>query len=54
VHVGRDRETTDIGDLAVQAARRLAGRVVLEDGAAIPFFPWFAGKFGPCCCKNYR
>jgi hypothetical protein len=42
VHVGRDGETTDIGEVTVQAARRLAGRVVLEDGAAIPEKTWLA------------
>ena len=36
VHVGRDRETTDIGDLAVQPAFRVGGRVRLEDGGSLP------------------
>jgi hypothetical protein len=36
VHVGRDGTKTDIGDLPVQAARRLSGRVVLADGEKLP------------------
>ncbi len=36
VHLGRDREVTDIGELTVQAALRLSGRVVLEDGTKLP------------------
>ena len=36
IHAGKDGEVTDIGDLVVGPAHRLAGRVVLADGAEIP------------------
>lgn len=36
VHVGRDREKTDVGDFAVRPAHRLAGKVVLEDAERLP------------------
>jgi beta-lactamase regulating signal transducer with metallopeptidase domain/uncharacterized GH25 family protein len=35
-HSGKDGEVTDVGDLVVSPAHRLAGRVELADGAAIP------------------
>lgn len=36
VHVGRDGTVTDLGDLAVQPAHRLTGRVVLADRTKLP------------------
>jgi uncharacterized GH25 family protein len=36
IRSGRDRETTDAGDLVVVPAHRLAGRVVLADGQPLP------------------
>jgi hypothetical protein len=36
VHVGRDREKTEMGEIAVRPAHRVAGRVVLDDGETIP------------------
>ena len=36
LRVGKDGETTDAGDLSVGPAHRLAGRVVLADGAPVP------------------
>jgi len=36
IHAGKDGEVTDIGNLVVGPAHRLAGRVVLADGAEIP------------------
>jgi uncharacterized GH25 family protein len=36
IHVGKDGETTDVGDLFVGPAHRLAGRVVLADGQPVP------------------
>ncbi len=36
VHVGRDGETTTIGDLTVRPAHRISGRVLLEDGSKLP------------------
>jgi uncharacterized GH25 family protein len=36
IHVGKDGETTDVGDLVVGPAYRLAGRVVLADGQPVP------------------
>ncbi len=36
VHVGKDGETTDAGDLIVGLAHRLAGHVVLADGQPLP------------------
>jgi beta-lactamase regulating signal transducer with metallopeptidase domain/uncharacterized GH25 family protein len=36
IHSGKDGELTDIGNLVVGPAHRLAGRVVLADGATVP------------------
>ena len=36
IHAGKDGDVTDIGNLVVAPAHRLAGRVVLADGAMIP------------------
>jgi beta-lactamase regulating signal transducer with metallopeptidase domain/uncharacterized GH25 family protein len=36
IHTGKDGETTDTGDLISGPAYRLAGRVVLADGQALP------------------
>ncbi len=36
VHTGKDGKTTDVGDMNVAPGFRLAGRVVLVDGAPIP------------------
>ena len=36
LHAGADGETTGTGDLVVMPAYRLAGRVVLADGQAVP------------------
>jgi hypothetical protein len=36
IHVGKDGETTDVGDLVIGLAYRLAGRVVLADGQPVP------------------
>ncbi|MGA9779713.1 MAG: M56 family metallopeptidase [Verrucomicrobiia bacterium] len=36
IHSGKDRETTDVGDLVAAPAHRLAGRVVLAAGAPLP------------------
>lgn len=36
VHVGRDGEVTDLGDLRLVASNRLSGRVILEDAGKLP------------------
>lgn len=36
IHAGGDGETTEVGDLAVVPAQRLAGQVVLADGKPVP------------------
>ena len=36
IYTGKDGETTDVGDLTARPAHRLAGRVVLADGEALP------------------
>jgi beta-lactamase regulating signal transducer with metallopeptidase domain/uncharacterized GH25 family protein len=36
IHSAKDGETTDVGDLVAVPAHRLAGRVVLADGAPLP------------------
>jgi protocatechuate 3,4-dioxygenase beta subunit len=36
IHVGADESETDVGDLAIEPAFRLSGRIALSDGKAIP------------------
>ena len=36
IHSGKDGQTTEAGKLVIGPAHRLAGRVVLDDGAAVP------------------
>lgn len=49
IHGRGDGETTDVGDLTVSPAYRLAGRVVLSDGAPVPANTrlLIAGQGGP-------